>query len=233
MSEAIAIDNVQMEIRRSNRRRSVGIMFDREGGAVVAAPASLDLATIERIVRGKRLWLHKTLARKRDVQHSAVAREYVTGEGFFHLGRSYRLKLTDEPRPLKKVELRDGRIMFPRPFVREGRRLMVAWYRAHAKEWTATTVGRLAPRVGAHPKSVSVRTLGFRWGSCSRDGDLYFHWRVILLPAWAAEYIVLHELVHLLEHHHGPAFYDRLAVVAPDHKRIEAWLAKNAGRFAI
>src|SRR5690348_4477691 len=113
------------------------------------APTTLDASAIERIVRSKRLWLHKTLTRKRETQHPTVRREFVSGEGFFYLGRSYRLKLTDDHQPQRCVTQHGGRLLLPRVFASDGKRLLIAWYRARAKEWTADAVARLAPRTGA------------------------------------------------------------------------------------
>ena len=64
-------------------------------------------------------------------------------------------------------------------------------------------------RMGLQPKTLEVRDLGFRWGSCGRAGGLNFDWATILLPARVVEYIIVHEMIHLREHHHTPKFWLR------------------------
>jgi predicted metal-dependent hydrolase len=77
------------------------------------------------------------------------------------------------------------------------------------------------------PKGLTVQDLGHRWGSCGKHQKLYFHWRVIMLPAKYAEYVVVHELAHLHEPHHTPAFWKRVERVMPDFEHRKTWLAEN------
>ena len=75
--------------------------------------------------------------------------------------------------------------------------------------------------------------LKYRWGSCNADGDVYFHWRVMLLPPNVVRYLLLHELVHLHEHNHSPAFYMHLGRAVPEHREIEAWLEANGDSYVL
>jgi len=82
--------------------------------------------------------------------------------------------------------------------------------------------------VGEQPSKINITDLGNRWGSCGRGGRLNFHWKSILLPAFAVEYIVVHELVHLHEPHHTPEFWRRVERSLPDFERRKRWLAEHA-----
>ena len=72
-----------------------------------------------------------------------------------------------------------------------------------------------------------MRDLGYRWGSCGKGGRLHFHWKTILLPATIAEYVVVHEMMHLHEPHHTPQFWLRLERAMPDFERRKTWLAEH------
>jgi predicted metal-dependent hydrolase len=74
------------------------------------------------------------------------------------------------------------------------------------------------------PADLRVQGLGYRWGSCGKGDVLYFHWKTILLPGRIAEYIVVHEMAHLHEPHHTPAFWRRLERAMPDYERRHEWL---------
>lgn len=87
-----------------------------------------------------------------------------------------------------------------------------------------TEIAALVDRVETSPRSVQVRDLGYRWGSCGHKGDLYFHWRVAMLPRTMIEYVVVHELVHLIEPHHTTAFWDRVERVVSDWYDRKRWL---------
>ncbi len=73
--------------------------------------------------------------------------------------------------------------------------------------------------------------LGYRWGSCGHKGDLYFHWRVAMLPPVMIEYVVVHELVHLIEAHHTTAFWDRVERIVSDWCDRKQWLAENGATY--
>jgi hypothetical protein len=92
--------------------------------------------------------------------------------------------------------------------------------------------------VGASPRSVQVRELGYLWGSWGHKGDLYFHWRVAMLPRTMIEYVVVHELVHLIEPNHTNAFWDRVERILSDWcdaygglRLCKQWLAKNGTAY--
>ncbi len=80
----------------------------------------------------------------------------------------------------------------------------------HARHWLAARVKAYQERMEVSHGGVRVQDLGYRWGSCGKGAQLYFHWKTILLPKHIAEYVVVHEMVHLHEPHHTPEFWLRL-----------------------
>ncbi len=182
---------------------------------------------MERFIREKRLWIFTKLAEKELLRADAPRKQYVNGEGFPHLGRSYRLLLVPgQDAPLK---LEQGRFKLRAALASEGRATFVRWYTAHAQPWLSDRVERHAARLNAAPSQVVVQDLGYRWGSCGKGNKLYFHWKSILLPPRIVEYIVVHELVHLQQPHHTPEFWQRLERALPDFAARKQWLAQNAG----
>jgi predicted metal-dependent hydrolase len=223
---SLVVDDLCFEVRRSPRRKSMQITVDRGGELVLSAPEECPVAKLEGFVREKRFWIYTKLAEKEALGTHAPTKEYVNGEGFPYLGRSYRLLLVnaqDAP-----VKLQHGRFKMRRVDAPDGRRHMVAWYSAHARPWVSRRIERFRGRVGVDPAGVVVQDLGYRWGSCGKGGKLYFHWRSILLPARIVDYIIVHELVHLHEPHHTPEFWTRLERAMPDFALRKRWLAEHA-----
>jgi len=221
----IAIDDLEFELRGSDQRRSLQVTVDRDGELILFAPANCERAELVDFVREKRFWIYRKLAEKELLRHPVSVREYVSGEGFPYLGRNYRLSLVgDQSVPLK---LEDGRFKMLRSAVPEGRQHMVRWYEGHAHRWLTERVGRFGDRVGIDVPGVAVRDLGYRWGSCGKGGNLYFHWRTILLPPRIVEYVVVHELAHLQEAHHTPDFWLRVERAMPDFAGRKQWLAER------
>jgi len=225
---AVTIDGLELELRGSPHRRSLEVTVDRGGDLILYAPANCGPQRMEEFVRSKRSWIYRKLAEKDSLRPEGPTKEYVSGEGFPYLGRSHRLLLVDEQSvPLK---LEDGRFRMVRSAAPDGLRHMTAWYSEHARPWLKERVDLFASRIGVKPADVVVRDLGYRWGSCGKSGGLYFHWRSVLLPPRVVEYIVVHELVHLIEPHHNRDFWQRVERAIPDFAIRKQWLAENGAR---
>jgi predicted metal-dependent hydrolase len=95
MSEALQIDDLRVEVRRSPRRRTVDLIVDRFGDLVINVPESLTRQELEAIIRRKQEWIYTKLGQKEIVLHPGGRKEYVAGEGFHYLGKKYRLRLLE------------------------------------------------------------------------------------------------------------------------------------------
>lgn len=94
--------------------------------------------------------------------------------------------------------------------------------RRRAGQIAADGVARYAPRMRVVPTGIRITSAAKRWGSCSGRNSLCFSWHIALLPPEAADYIVVHELAHILQKNHGPKFYREVEKILPDYKaRIE------------
>ncbi len=226
MSESLLqVDDLSLTLRRSPRRKTVQITIERDGQLLLLAPPQADEELLRQFVQAKRFWIYSRLAEKERLLQVAPAKEFVAGEGFPYLGRSYRLKLVDEQDvPLK---LTAGRFCLLRNELPQAREHFIRWYSAHGKAWLAQRVAAFRNRMAVNPGGVKVQDLGYRWGSCGKGNWLYFHWKTILLPAPVAEYVVVHELAHLHEPHHTPEFWLRVERAMPDYTRRKTWLAEH------
>ncbi len=235
MSASLVVDGLTYELRRSQKRTTIGITVDRDGSLILTAPHDCPTQTIEQTARKKGLWVHTKLAEKRFLFRPKPPKEYVTGENFYHLGRSHRLLLVDVPEDHTAtppaLRLRRGRFELRRDERHRADEHFVAWYVRNGQPWIQRRVDLLADRIGVSPASVNVRELGYRWGSCGLKGNLNFHWRTVCLPPRMVEYVVVHELVHVIEPHHGRDFWKRVERVLPDYTSRKRWLAENGHRF--
>lgn len=222
---SLSVGDLHFEVRGSDRRTTLQVTIDREGELIVFAPADCDTAAVEDFVRQKRLWIYKKQAEKEAQRRPVTTRQYVSGEGFPYLGRSYRLLLLAEQSVPVKLEA--GRFKMRRSAAPDGRTHMIDWYTSRAEPWLEERALRLSTRVGMKPTEVLVQDLGYRWGSCAGDGKVYFHWKSILLPPRMVEYVVAHELVHLQEAYHATEFWLRLERAMPDFAERKRWLAIN------
>jgi predicted metal-dependent hydrolase len=231
MTHTLTVDDLTFEVRPSARRRALEITIDRGGELIISSPPGVPDDQLTAFVREKRFWLYTKLAEKEALQQPVAGKEFVSGEGFPYLGRSYRLLLVDEQdRPLK---LEAGWFRLVRDQADQGREHFIRWYTDHARPWLRKRVGQWASRMGVEPASVEVRDLGFRWGSCGRSGGVNFHWATILLPVSVVDYVVVHELAHLIEPNHTPEFWARVGRALPEYEQRKAWLAEHGGEHVV
>jgi predicted metal-dependent hydrolase len=227
----ITFGDLSFELRHSAKRRTIGITVERDGQLILVSPPEVPMETLEKVVRDKRLWIYSKLLKKESLNPPTAVKEYVSGEGFFYLGRSYRLKLVDGVNRQPPLRLYQSRFELQREAQARGREEFIRWYGGRLRPILGTQIAALVNRVGASPRSVQVRELGYRWGSCGHKGDLYFHWRVAMLPRTMIEYVVVHELVHLIEPHHTNAFWDRVERILSDWCDRKQWLAENGASY--
>ena len=226
---ALVIDELAFDVRRSDRRRTMQITVDRGGELILSVPSMCPTTAMERFVRQKRFWVYTRLAEKEALHRALPKKAFVTGEGFPYLGKHYRLQLVshqDAP-----VKLEAGRLRLLRAEAGNVGKHLRAWYGSRAAAWLSRRVQLLAPRVGRQPSSVVVQDLGYRWGSCSKNERINFHWKTILLPPRIVDYVVVHELAHLFEAHHTPQFWQRVERAMPDFAARRRWLLGNAAEL--
>lgn len=228
------VKDIEYELLRSDERRTADIVIERDGHIAVRAPRHLSAEQIDAVVAGKRLWIYRNLAEWRDLNATRVVREWVNGEGFLYLGASYRLLLVQEQDD--PLTLKDGRFRLQRQLVETGgeeaaRRAFERFYTGKGVARIKKRVASLAPKVGVSPSAIEVKDIGYRWGTCTPDGRLSFHWKCMMATPKVIDYIVVHELCHLQQRDHTEAFWNEVDKVMPDYYERKIWLRANGAAF--
>jgi predicted metal-dependent hydrolase len=225
------VAGLEFQVQLSAARRSIGITVDRDGSLIVSAPPDCDETDLVAFAYEKRLWVYKKLAEKDLLLSTRPAREFVTGEGFSYLGRSYRLLVREgQPSPVK---LERGRLVMRRDVAASDRAVatIVDWYRTRALHWLPWRVKPWAERMGVRPSAVDVRDLGYRWGSLGKNNRVNFHWATIQLSPSLIDYVIVHELGHVYEPNHTPEFWLRVKRAMPGYLAMKSALAAAGGQL--
>lgn len=217
----------QVEVVRTNRRRSASIQL--AGDLVkVRVPESLSDDRIRHLISRRASWIQAKLKEQAD-RPAFKPKEYISGEAFPYLGKNYRLKVISGRTP--SVKLKNGYLVATVSDTESQQKtvktLLVNWYRSQAEVRLREKTARLSKIVGVSPSSVSVRNYKSRWGSCSSNGDITYNWKIILAPHRIVDYVVVHELCHLLEHNHSPHYWKHVERHFPDRKECREWLRTN------
>jgi len=194
------------------------------------APAGYELEVIRKRLEKRASWIARQLDFFERFQPLPLARKYVSGETHYYLGRQYRLRI--RPSEIARVRLR-GRFFemeLPDTGNREkARALMLDWYSAHAKDLLSRRLAQYLPtfvRMGAPEPKVRYRRMKKRWGSCSGDGVIMLNTELVKAPIHCIDYVIIHELCHLLYPRHDRKFYHLLGRILPDWEKRKERLEK-------
>ncbi|MFI8179241.1 M48 family metallopeptidase [Actinacidiphila glaucinigra] len=208
------------------QRRTLGIEVTPDGEVVFAVPVNADPRAVAGAVR-PRLPRLADEVRRRTARPGEPVKELVAGSSFAYLGRRYRLKLVPIG-PLPRVRLRAGWLELPEPSSpAAGAASLADWYSERGRRWLAARTDAVETRIGVRSAEVTVGDLGVRWGSCSASGFIVLHWAVMQLSPDLVDYVLVHELCHLKEPGHGPAFRREMTLALPDFDRRERWFEKE------
>ena len=215
---------------RRARRKSIGFVVDAEG-LVVSAPRWVGLGEIENVLREKSGWILRKLAEQRDrARRMDAARvEWRDGAGLPFLGETVIIVL--DPRVAGAVLNSDAQALpgVPRLTLHVGlpqhataeqiRDVVQSWLQRQARRVFEERCQHFAQRLGVRVKRLSLSAAQTRWGSASHDGSVRLNWRLIHFGLSVIDYVVVHELAHLREMNHSPAFWDVVRSVVPDYEQ--------------
>ncbi|MCZ4120803.1 M48 family metallopeptidase [Streptomyces sp. H39-S7] len=211
----LRIGRLEIDIVVVPDRSGVRLTVERDARITATVPAGIDIAQLVSAVKGRRRWIYDKLEERTDEAAIRPTKEFVTGEGFNYLGRSYRLKLVDDV--LAPVGLVRGRFLMRRDHLDRAEDALIAWYRGRGRAWLPARTESWALRMRAPVQEITVRRLGYRWGSCNRDGGVNIHWAVMQLPPSLVDYVLVHELAHLHRKDHSREFWAAVARAMPDY----------------
>ncbi len=221
-------------IVRTSRRRSATIQV-QGAGILVRTPKTLAEHRIRELITRHTPWIRRKL-KEAEMAPVIEPRKYVAGEKFSYLGRNYRLKIVHGD--LCSLKLKGGYLVATVSHSAPGqeaqlRSLVTGWYRERAQQRLAEKTGRYAGIIGVTPRSMRLKTCKSRWGSCSARGDISYNWCIILAPHRIVDYVVVHELCHLLEQNHSPRYWQHVQRHVPDYKERREWLRVNGARLLL
>jgi len=219
----LSIDNLAIPVETAGPSRRARLTMERDGSLTLRAAADVSPDELRAFVASRRRWIYRKLAEKEALSYTPVTKELTNGEGFAYLGRSSRLLIADSDR----VKLQHGRLLLPLSQRDQGHDAIIAWYRERGRAWLPKRVRDWATRLRVEIVDLDVRDLGHKWGSADPQGRVAIHWATMQLRPPLIDYVLAHELAHLREPHHGPAFWHLVARVQPDYEDRKAELAEH------
>jgi predicted metal-dependent hydrolase len=223
---SIALDGIPIAVETTDSNRKARLIVESDGSLSLRAATDVTEEELQQFVNTKRNWVYDKLAIKHAPSPDEPVKELVNGEGFTYLGRNYRLRLVDSAEP---PTLRNGRLTIGQSVVAsgDGAKAIIGWYETRGLTWIKPRAKDWARRLRVAPTGLQIANLGHKWGSRTPDGRIRLHWATFQLPVPLVEYVLAHELVHLLVPNHSEEFWTTLTRAMPDGQLRKAELAKS------
>lgn len=226
--------DLPLRIIRTNRRKTASISVI-QGQVQVNVPRTVPQAWVEKFIAKRRSWIQNKLH-----QQTLSKKNYVNGESFTLLGKNYSLRLNPGPEMQEMVcTLGDELIVqedLNLPPTQRTQMIQIrlaCWYKNIAERQLPAQTRAYARKMRVEPKSILVKHYKTRWGSCSRKNDIRYNWKIIIAPQPIVDYVIVHELCHILEHNHSRDFWQCVERFMPDFKERQLWLRTHGQQLFI
>jgi predicted metal-dependent hydrolase len=207
-----------------SRRKTLELSVERDKWIIVRAPEGTSEETIHQAVEAKRFWLFQKVNSEQKYSERAAQKEFVSGETIQYLGRNYRLDVTDSD--VDGVTFQ-SRFEISRKSQPNAADLFRMWYLKRAEERIPRRAKYFAETLGVRFNRILISDMRVRWGSCTPKSNLNFNWRLMKAPTAVIDYVIVHELAHLIEPNHTRRFWNIVSIQVPRFDWAREWLRKH------
>jgi predicted metal-dependent hydrolase len=211
------------------RRRSIGMEVHLDG-LTVRAPRWVTLRDIELALCERARWIVRSLDEWRRRRRDVMPREWKSGEPIVFRGEELALAIHAAQRTSIAADMFHLTVRHPRAHDgAEVAKSVADWLKDQAWTLVAARVAAYVGRIAAQPPLVRLSNARSEWGSCNAKGEIRLNWRLVQLPPMLAEYVVAHEVAHMIELNHSARFWAVVEALLPGHaemrRQLDEWTA--------
>jgi len=208
---------------RYSDRKTFGISVERDASIIVRVPYGTSSDKIKDFVESKRFWIY-TKQNHPQKYSRRQRKEFVSGAEIMFLGRSYRLEVVNTD---KDELFFNNRFLISKKRQEQAPGIFKRWYIEKASDKISKRVRFYANNLGVDYGDLNITELKYRWGSCTPKNNLNFNWKLIKAPIPVVDYVIVHELAHLLESNHTSKFWNVVKTQLPKFPEAKTWLKDN------
>ncbi len=226
------IDQQSIEIIKTNRKGSIGLKVEPNRIALMV-PKHMTDETIALFINSEKDWLLQKIAEQK--QHMPKHMSFISGNELLLFGEKILYK-EDHHTQVKKrhYKFEEDTLTIYCKQKRQLKEMAIATRKEAVSFFTEqlqylldTTLPTIAKTINVKPTIISIKNYKSRWGSCYQDGRVQFNWRLAMAPKSVVEYVIVHELCHLIHPNHSQQYWQTVVKFSPDYKQQKQWLKEN------
>lgn len=226
---------IRFEIKYKNRT-SIGISIDSYGNIEVQAPKGTADEKVLQLLEGKWDLIRQKVNEMKDRLQGSQEKVYEHGESFLYLGTTYPIKISQDIKITKDYVVFEGEKLhiFVKQLDDEKiKQALKRFYYQQCKAFVEKSISFYQSNFKTKPRSIHISDSKNTWGTCDSKLQLTFNWRLAMAPQEVIDYVVVHEMCHMVHLNHDRSFWRLVGKIMPDYKEKENWLALSNWKMTV
>ena len=219
-------------ITRTKRKKTISILI-KDGNVEVKAPFNLKQNEIDAFILKKEKWIKNKILLQKKIKQ-LPKKKFINGEVFKFLGKDLMLKINISV--AKKTYIKNDYICLDLKNNTKNNRDKIKkelelFYRSFSEKILKEKTLIESKKMNLKVEKIKVRSYKNRWGSCSSNGDISYNWKLIMAPEKIINYVIIHELCHLIHFNHSREYWEEVSKKLPNYRESKEWLKSNQYLF--
>lgn len=217
---------MQYSIIKSNRK-SISIQIDKNANIIVRAPKSLRQKQILSFVESKSTWITKKQKLVKNVLRNKC--QFKDTDKVLYLGINYPIKITTSS---EKISF-NGEFFTLAKNCQNPDKIFKNWYKEQFQKTIIPRVHYLANKNNLKFNNIRLKAQKTIWGSCSAKNNINLNYLLMMAPIEVIDYVIVHELSHIIHKNHSQNFWNLVATIMPNYKKAKKWLTENGAKILL
>lgn len=228
-------ETIRFEVKHKNRT-SIGITIDGYGSVEVQAPKGLSDENILQVLEANWDQILLKITEMKERLSGPKQRDYEQGENFLYLGRTYPIKILQDT-SITQDHVRfqgDTLLIYVKELEDEKiKQALKRYYFQQCRALVEKSISKYQNNFKTKPKSIRITDSKTTWGTCDSNLQLTFNWRLAMAPLKVIDYVVVHEMCHMVHLNHDRSFWRLVGRIMPDYKEQENWLTLSSWKMTV
>ncbi|WP_442598578.1 M48 family metallopeptidase [Neobacillus sp. D3-1R] len=218
------------------KRKSISIKIDSYGNVEVQAPKGTPEPTVLQFLEQKWEWI---LQKKKDMKDRLDGKQekvYEQGEGFLYLGKTYPIQIIHDPTIAQdNAVFKDDQLHISVKQLEDEKikQALKRFYYQQCKLLVEKSIRKYQSNFKTKPRSIRITDSKTNWGTCDAKQQLTFNWKLAMAPLDVIDYVVVHEMCHMVHLNHDRSFWRLVGKIMPDYEQKEHWLALSSWKMVV